>query len=83
MKGQILRGHEFHYSYIQHMDEKKDGYFAFKMQKGQGIMKGRDGFCYKNILATYTHLHALGTQEWAQGIVQRALTRKEKNLSVD
>jgi cobyrinic acid a,c-diamide synthase len=83
MTGQILRGHEFHYSSVQHMDEKKGGYLAFKMRKGQGIMNGWDGFCYKNVLATYTHLHALGTKEWARGIVKRALACKEKNLLIN
>ena len=32
----------------------------------------RDGFCRKNVLATFTHVHALGTREWAEGIVGMA-----------
>jgi cobyrinic acid a,c-diamide synthase len=35
--GQILHGHEFHYSCILNMTEKKGVYFAFKMNKGAGI----------------------------------------------
>lgn len=29
-----------------------------------GLINKMDGLCYKNVLATYTHLHALGTREW-------------------
>jgi cobyrinic acid a,c-diamide synthase len=32
----------------------------------------RDGLCRKNVLATFTHVHALGTPEWAEGIVGKA-----------
>ena len=32
----------------------------------------RDGLCRKNILASFTHLHALGTPEWAEAMVGRA-----------
>ncbi len=81
--GQVLHGHEFHYSHVLDMTEKDGVHFAFKMNKGEGIMNKRDGFCYKNVLATYTHLHALGTKAWAHGIMKIAITYKEKNLSVD
>jgi cobyrinic acid a,c-diamide synthase len=36
----------------------------------------RDGIVYKNLFASYIHLHALGTPEWAEGFV--SLARKEK-----
>lgn len=45
---------------------------AFKMTRGQGIADGRDGLCYRNVLATYTHLHALGAPEWADGMLRAA-----------
>ena len=81
--GDILHGHEFHYSYILTMAQKDGVFFAFKMKKGDGIMKGMDGLCYKNVLATYTHLHALGANEWVRGIMHTAIANKEKNLSFD
>jgi cobyrinic acid a,c-diamide synthase len=81
--GQILKGHEFHYSYALDMTAKDGVSFVFKMKKGEGIIKGMDGFCYKNVLATYTHLHALGTKAWVNGIMKMAITYKEKNLSID
>jgi cobyrinic acid a,c-diamide synthase len=44
-------------------------------------MNNRDGLCYKNVLATYTHLHALGAREWIEGMIYAARAYKEKNLS--
>ncbi len=73
--GTVLRGHEFHYSKVLEIEE--DGtYFAFNMQRGKGIVDNRDGICYKNILAAYTHLHAIGSPEWADGMVRCALENK-------
>ena len=79
-KGQILRGHEFHYSYVLDMAEKSGAFFAFRMKRGHGIFEGMDGFSYRNVLATYTHLHALGTMEWVHGIVNSAADYKRKKL---
>ena len=70
--GLTLRGHEFHYSYVSHMAEREGVHFAFRMVKGVGISEGKEGLCYKNVLATYTHLHALGTREWSEGLIRSA-----------
>ncbi len=72
-EGTVLRGHEFHYS--RPCDLVKDASpfsYAFKMKRGQGIYEKMDGICYKNVLATYTHLHAFGAREWAEGVVRQA-----------
>jgi len=74
----ILRGHEFHYSYVKDTGKNDDMYFVFKMKKGNGIINNKDGVCYKNVLATYTHLHALGTGEWVEGIMNQALAYKRQ-----
>ena len=64
-------GHEFHYSRI--LSRKEDaGHLAFRVKRGIGMDGKRDGLCRKNVLATFTHVHALGTREWAEGIVGRA-----------
>ena len=77
-QGSILRGHEFHYSYVKDTGENDDMYFVFKMKKGNGIIDNKDGICYRNVLATYTHLHALGTGEWVEGIMNQALAYKRQ-----
>jgi cobyrinic acid a,c-diamide synthase len=46
--------------------------FAFTMKRGEGIQDKRDGICSKNVLATYTHLHALGSPQWAAGMIRAA-----------
>jgi cobyrinic acid a,c-diamide synthase len=72
-EGTILKGHEFHYSKpCDAVEETKGFSFVFKMKRGQGIYEKRDGICYKNVLATYTHLHAFGSREWAEGLVRQA-----------
>ncbi|OGW37955.1 MAG: cobyrinic acid a,c-diamide synthase [Nitrospirae bacterium RBG_13_39_12] len=75
--GQILHGHEFHYSYVFNLDEKDSISFCFKMKRGQGIVNKMDGLCYKNVLATYTHIHALGTVEWISSFINTAIRYKK------
>ena len=76
--GTLLRGHEFHYSRVIDRDTKEGLHLSFRMKRGQGIIDKMDGLCYKNVLATYTHLHALGSPEWADGLVKRAYSYKKK-----
>jgi cobyrinic acid a,c-diamide synthase len=65
-----LRGHEFHYSRIENFEELPG--MAYTMRRGAGIDGRHDGIVYKNVLATYTHLHALGAPQWAEALVRRA-----------
>jgi cobyrinic acid a,c-diamide synthase len=75
--GTVLRGHEFHYSRGEAAaGERPD--LAFSMQRGQGIMDGRDGILHRNVLATYTHIHALGSPEWAEGMIRAALAFRRR-----
>jgi cobyrinic acid a,c-diamide synthase len=69
--GTRLKGHEFHYSRLLARDTG-EGHLAFRVQRGVGIDGGRDGLCRNNVLASFTHLHALGTPRWAEGLVERA-----------
>jgi len=55
--GTRLKGHEFHYSKIKPEPGPQD-ILAFHVARGAGIGGNRDGLIYKNVLATYTHLHA-------------------------
>ena len=73
--GSEHRGHEFHYSRVMEWGGS-DSDLVFRMQRGSGIINGRDGACYNNVLATYTHLHALGTPAWAKGLVFNAIAYK-------
>jgi cobyrinic acid a,c-diamide synthase len=78
--GTEIRGHEFHYSRVLHWTgDDKD--LIFRMQRGVGITKDKDGICYKNVLATYTHIHSLGTPLWADALVANAMAYKKKTTS--
>jgi len=70
-EGTILKGHEFHYSRVLEW-RGRDQDMIFDMQKGHGIINHRDGICYKNVFATYTHIHALGMPQWADTLVRMA-----------
>ncbi|HSO20451.1 MAG TPA: cobyrinate a,c-diamide synthase, partial [Desulfosarcina sp.] len=70
-RGSTLLGHEFHYSSVKEWKGGADG-LAFSMQRGSGFIDGKDGVCTRNVLATYTHIHALGTPAWAPALVARA-----------
>lgn len=72
-EGMEIRGHEFHYSWVASFEETADCRLVFSMKRGTGFLNHRDGVCYKNILATYTHIHASGTPEWARALVQKAV----------
>jgi cobyrinic acid a,c-diamide synthase len=69
--GTEIRGHEFHYSRVSKWSGDEDD-LVFRMQRGVGISRDRDGISYKNVLASYTHIHALGTPQWAQALVRNA-----------
>ncbi len=67
--GMQVRGHEFHYSHVLSWRGKSED-LAFRMVRGGGFDGERDGLCYKNTLATYSHIHALGTPSWAEAMVE-------------
>jgi len=77
--GEILHGHEFHYSHVPDWEEENVT-FAFNLRRGQGIHGRRDGLCYKNVLATYSHLHAVGTKGWARALWGQAIYHQRNKL---
>lgn len=68
--GDVLRGHEFHYSTVNQRPEVAT---AYAVERGNGCFDKRDGLVYKNVLASYAHLHALATPQWANGVIRQAL----------
>lgn len=67
--GTILRGHEFHYSRLEDSDSLDT---IFRVNKGTGTGNGRDGLIYNNTVAGYLHLHALGSEQWIEGMIRTA-----------
>ncbi len=54
-----------------------DDWLIFRTKRGTGFVNQRDGVCYKNVLASYTHLHALGFNLWAKILVEKAIRYKQ------
>jgi len=75
--GERVKGHEFRYSKILSWDGDQTD-LAFEMERGVGFIDGLDGLVYKNVLALYTHIHALSTPQWAGRMVARALEFKKQ-----
>ena len=69
--GTKLLGHEFHYSRIIESDVERLN-LVFRLERGHGVTGQRDGISYKNVLATYSHTHALATPAWAKALVDQA-----------
>jgi len=77
--GLHLKGHEFHHSRLR-MDFDK-AIFAYRLRRGRGIIDGMDGLIHKNVFASYTHLHALSTPQWAHAFT-RLCSQKHESKSV-
>lgn len=61
-KGDIFRGHEFHYTKI---NTDNNTQFAFNIKRGRGIINSLDGIKLGNTLATYIHVHACSNPNFA------------------
>jgi cobyrinic acid a,c-diamide synthase len=65
---QVIHGHEFHYSSLESLEcDDKD--FVYKVERGTGINGEFDGYVYKNLLASYTHMRNVGGNNWVQRFV--------------
>lgn len=72
-KERVIAGHEFHYSQLEGLPDTSR--FAYDVLRGTGIVGGKDGFVYKNLLASYAHLRDQKQNHW----VKRFLAFIEKN----
>ncbi|MCG6988563.1 MAG: cobyrinate a,c-diamide synthase [Gemmatimonadetes bacterium] len=73
--GDRIRGHEFHYTFAGPV-AAEDVTFAFRVHRGYGFDGRRDGVCHRNVLASYTHVHALGVERWAPALVRAAVEHR-------
>jgi cobyrinic acid a,c-diamide synthase len=69
-KGIHLKGHEFHYSKIYEYNQ--DLKSSLSISRGVGCFNNRDGLIYKNVFASYIHIHASATPEWVEGMIKCA-----------
>ena len=76
--GTEIKGHEFRYSTILDWQGQPEQ-LVLNMTRGQGFRSGRDGLTMNNVLALYTHVHADGTPQWAEGFMDRCRRQKGRN----
>ena len=77
--GTALLGHEFHYSGLSGGCAGLET--AYAVEKGSGVGEGRDGLIWRQVLASYLHLHAQGTPTWAEGLVAAARRYATENAA--
>jgi cobyrinic acid a,c-diamide synthase len=68
--GTRLVGHEFHYSKIIDGGDHRSS--VLRLERGTGIGDQRDGIVRGRVWASYLHLHARATPEWADGFLALA-----------
>ena len=69
--GVFLKGHEFHYSKVSPLEDDQVD-FVCSVRRGYGFDGIREGLCYKNAFATFSHIHALGERHWAKAFMLKA-----------
>ncbi|MEZ5451154.1 MAG: cobyrinate a,c-diamide synthase, partial [Thiolinea sp.] len=72
----VIRAHEFHYSALENLTER--GQFAYRMLRGTGIDGQHDGWLYKNLLASYTHMRHTEQFPWAQRFVAFVRAKRQE-----
>ncbi|MDI6817320.1 MAG: hydrogenobyrinic acid a,c-diamide synthase (glutamine-hydrolyzing) [Actinomycetota bacterium] len=65
--GAKMRAHEFHYSEVVDL---RNAEFGYNLTRGKGLDGKHDGIIYKNVFASYAHLHSSGSSAWARGFVE-------------
>ena len=63
-----VKAHEFHYSSLENLPDGLT--YAYEVKRGHGIDGKHDGFIYKNLLASYSHLRSVAGHNWAARFVE-------------
>ena len=69
-KGQKTRGHSFHYSRMIEIESLPTAYLAHSSLSGR---TAPEGFCYKNVLASYIHLHFRANNTLVSSLLDAAI----------
>jgi len=62
-----IRAHEFHHSAVLHPDPVWT--FGYRVLRGKGIDGKHDAIVHKNLVAAYSHLRAVGGNDWTARFV--------------
>ncbi len=75
-KGECVKAHEFHYSRV--LLPATDHSFQFDVIRGEGITGKSDGALYRNVFASFAHLHVVANPLWAETFVSLASAYKAR-----
>ncbi len=64
----LIKGHEFHYSRLINIGSEIE--YNYSVRRGTGVDGKNDGIIYKNVLASYAHLHHANVPEWTSQFVE-------------
>ncbi len=66
-----ISAHEFHYSKLQDAEGKltQKGTFVYGVERGTGIDGQHDGWLYKNLLASYSHMRDTSKYHWTKRFI--------------
>jgi cobyrinic acid a,c-diamide synthase len=74
-RGDEIRGHQFRYSNIDGIPDLSRR--AFSLSKDSTGKSLTEGFVFKNVLATYMHLHFGSNTDFARGLVESCAKNKQ------
>ena len=63
-----IKAHEFHYSSLTNLGTGVR--YAYRVKRGHGVDGNHDGILYKNIFASYAHLHNTLRNPWIDGFLE-------------
>jgi len=68
-QSETIPAHEFHYSHLENLESGLT--YAYKVLRGHGIDGMRDGYVYRNLLASYCHRRGSGGKGWITPFLQK------------
>jgi cobyrinic acid a,c-diamide synthase len=72
-----IPAHEFHYSHLENLPDGLS--YAYQVLRGHGIDGQRDGYVYRNLLASYCHRRGTGEQGWIAPFLDKVRSRTRSN----
>lgn len=75
--GDILRGHEFHFSQMKNEDTKQPFPWAFQFKKTRTGEIYSGGYAVNNIVASYLHIHFVGNEQNALRFLTKCMIFKQ------
>ena len=74
-RGEEARGHQFRYSHMEGIPDPSSRVFTLKKDRTTKAMT--EGYIFKNVLATYMHLHFGSNPDFARGLVASCIKNKK------